>query len=230
MPGFVQYANVAFCPDVIGIDILGMFGMTSIILAGGKSSRLGQNKALQAIEGKSLIQWVVDRLAILSTEIIIATARGEAIPCSSAVRIRTVADIYPGKGPLGGIYSGLIASSSSRAIVVGCDTPFLSVSLLEYMTQICPAFDIVIPRIKNEVEPLCAVYSKNCLAPIQELLERDERQIRKLFSMVKVKYVEDDEINNFDPEHLSFFNINSQDDLDRARKLAVEKRLLPSRS
>jgi molybdopterin-guanine dinucleotide biosynthesis protein A len=198
--------------------------MTSIILAGGKSLRLGRSKALQVIEGNSLIQWVVDRLAILSTEIIIATAHGEAIPCSSTVRIKTVADIYPGKGPLAGIYSGLIASSSSRAIVVGCDTPFLSVSLLEYMTQICSTFDVVVPRIKNKLEPLCAVYSKNCSGPIQELLERDERQIRKLFSMVKVKYVEEDEINRFDPKHLSFFNINNQDDLERARKLAAEKR------
>jgi len=197
--------------------------MTSIILAGGKSSRLGQNKALQVIGGKSLIQWVVDRLAILSTEIIIVTAYGEAIPCSSAVRTKTVADIYPGKGPLVGIYSGLIASSDSRAIVVGCDTPFLSVGLLEYMTQICPTFDVVVPRIKNKLEPLCAVYSMNCLVPIQELLEQDERRIRKLFGMVRVKYVEEDEINSFDREHLSFFNINSQNNLERARKLMAER-------
>jgi molybdopterin-guanine dinucleotide biosynthesis protein A len=197
--------------------------MTSIIIAGGKSLRLGRSKALQVIEGKSLIQWVVDRLAILSTEIIIATAHGEPIPCSSAVRIKTVADIYPGKGPLAGIYSGLIASSSSRAIVVGCDTPFLSISLLEYMTRIRSTFDVVVPRIKNKLEPLCAVYSKNCSGPIQGLLEQDERRIRKLFSIVKVKYVEEDEINRFDPEHLSFFNINTRDDLERARKLAAEK-------
>ena len=201
--------------------------MTSIILAGGKSSRLGRSKALQAIGGKSLVQWVVDHLAILSIEIIIATAHGETIPCSSAVKIKTVADIYPGKGPLVGIYSGLIASSSSWAIVVGCDTPFLSDGLLEYMTQICSTFDVVVPRIKNKLEPLCAVYSKNCSSPIQSLLEQDELRIRNLFSMVKVKYVEEDEINRFDPEHLSFFNINSQADLDRARKLAAEKRWLP---
>jgi molybdopterin-guanine dinucleotide biosynthesis protein A len=197
--------------------------MTSIILAGGKSSRLGRSKALQVIEEKSLIQRVVDRLTILSTEIIIATARGEAIPCSSAVRIKTVADIYPGRGPLAGIHSGLIASSSSQAIVVGCDTPFLSVGLLEYMTQICYTFDVVVPRIKDKLEPLCAVYSKSCLVPIQELLEQDERRIRKLFSMVKVKYIEEHELNRFDPRHLSFFNINSQNDLDRARKLATER-------
>jgi molybdopterin-guanine dinucleotide biosynthesis protein A len=198
--------------------------MTSIILAGGKSSRLGRSKALQVIEGKSLIQWVVDRLTILSTEIIIVTAHGEPVPCSSAVRIKTAADIHPRKGPLVGIYSGLIASSSSRAIAVGCDTPFLSASLLEYMTQICSTFDVVVPRIKNKLEPLCAVYSKNCLVPIQGLLEQDELRIRKIFSMVKVKYIEEDEINRFDPEHLSFFNINNQDDLERARKLAAEKR------
>lgn len=201
--------------------------MTAIILAGGKSSRLGRSKALQVIEGKNLIQWVIDRLATLSTEIIIATAHGEAIPCSSAVRIKTVVDTYPGKGPLVGIYSGLIASSSSRAIVVGCDTPFLSVSLLEYMTKICSKFDVVVPRIKNKLEPLCAVYSKHCSSPIQSLLEQDELRIRKLFSMVRVKYVEEDEINRFDPAHLSFFNINSHADLDRARKLAVDKRWLP---
>jgi len=196
--------------------------MTCIILAGGKSLRLGQSKALQVIEGKSLIQWMIDRLAILSSEIIIATAHGEVIPCSSAVKIRTVADIYPGKGPLAGIHSGLISSSSSRAIVVGCDTPFLSVSLLEYMTQTLADCDVALPRIGEMVEPLCAVYSKNCVAPIQGLLEQNEPRISKLFSMVKVKYVEEDEINSFDPEHLSFFNINSQADLERARKLAAK--------
>lgn len=204
--------------------------MTSIILAGGKSSRLGRNKALQGIGGKSLIQWVVDHLATLSAEIIIATARGEAIPCSSTARIRTVADTHPGKGPLAGIYSGLVASSSSRAIVVGCDTPFLSVSLLQYMTQICSTCDLVIPRIEDKVEPLCAVYSKDCVAPIRELLEQNELKIIELFRMVKVRYIEEDEIDSFDPEHLSFFNINSEADLERARRLATDKGWLSSGS
>ncbi len=198
--------------------------MTSIILAGGKSSRLGRRKPLQAIGGKSLIQWVIDRLAVLSREIIIATAHGEAIPYVSDAKIKTVADIYPEKGPLAGIYSGLIASSSSQAIVVGCDTPFLSVGFLEHMTRISSTFDAVVPRIENEVEPLCAVYSKTCLTHIQELLEQNDLRIDRLFGVVKVRYVEEDEINSFDPEHLSFFNVNNQADLDRARELAAEKR------
>jgi molybdopterin-guanine dinucleotide biosynthesis protein A len=202
--------------------------MTSIILAGGKSSRLGRNKALQVVGGRSLVQWVIDRLAIISTEIIMATAHGEPIPCSSHVPVETVGDIYPEKGPLGGIHSGLTASSSSQAIVVGCDTPFLSVGLLRYMTQICPTCDIVVPRMKEKVEPLCAVYSRNCIAPIQELLKLNELRIIKLFGMVTVRYIEEDEINRFDPEHLSFFNVNSQADLDRARRLATDRRWLPT--
>jgi molybdopterin-guanine dinucleotide biosynthesis protein A len=195
--------------------------MTSIIVAGGKSLRLGRSKLLETIGDKPLIQWVVDRLAAISTEIIIAMGQGEAILCSSAVTIKTVTDVYPGKGPLAGIYSGLMASAHSQAIVVGCDMPFLNVSLLKYMNQTLADCDIALPRIGEMVEPLCAVYSKSCLAPIQQLLEQDERQIRKLFGMVKVRYVEEDEIDKFDPGHLSFFNVNSQDDLERARKLRL---------
>jgi molybdopterin-guanine dinucleotide biosynthesis protein A len=198
--------------------------MTSIVLAGGKSLRLGRNKSMATVSGKSLIQWVIDRLAAISNEIIIATACGEEIPCSSSVRSKTVADIYPGKGPLAGIYSGLIASSSPRAIVVSCDTPFLSVGLLEYMIQRCPGADIVVPRMEEKVEPLCAVYSKDCVNPIRELLEQNLLKIIELYPMVTVRYITQAEIDRFDPEHLSFFNINSQSDLDRARKLADENK------
>lgn len=197
--------------------------MTSIILAGGKSLRLGQNKALQVIQGKSMIQLVADRLTTLSREIIIVTAHGEAIPCSSTVRIKTVADIHPGKGSLVGIYSGLVASSSARAIVVGCDMPFLSIGLLDYMTQVSSTFDVVIPRIRDKLEPLCALYSKICLAPIKELLEQNELKISRLLSTVKVKYVGKEEVDTFDPEHLSFFNVNSRDDLEKARALVAQK-------
>ena len=92
------------------------------------------------------------------------------------------------------------------------------------MIQIGSTYDVVVPMIENKLEPLCAVYSKNCSDPIQRLLEQNERRIDKLFAIVKVKYIEEDEINKFDPEHLSFFNINTTADMERARKLATEKR------
>ena len=99
--------------------------LTSVVLAGGRSARLGADKALQLLRGKPLLQWVVDCLATFSTEIIIATAGGESIPCLCEVPLRHVVDVYPGRGPLGGIFSGLLASSQPTAVVVGCDMPFL---------------------------------------------------------------------------------------------------------
>ena len=195
--------------------------MTAIILAGGKSSRLGRNKALQVLEGKSLVQRVIERLDALSAEIIIVTAGGEPMPCSAAAPIRTVSDIFAGRGPLVGLYSGLMASSCQQAVVVGCDMPFLSVGLLEYMSRISSCFDVVVPRIEDKVEPLCAVYSTNCLPAIRELLDRDELRINRLFNVVKVRYVGEAEINRFDPQHLSFFNVNSRADLIRAGRIAA---------
>lgn len=197
--------------------------MTGIILAGGKGSRLGRSKALQVIGGKSAIQRVVDSLSAVTTRIIVATANGEAIPCSSTAEMITVADIYPGRGPLAGIHSGLTASTSSRAVVVGCDMPFLSPGLLDYMCRVSPGFDAVVPRMDEKVEPLCAVYSRSCLPTMQRLLERHELMINRVFSMVKVRYVGEDEIDRFDPEHLSFFNINSRQDLERAERLLAMK-------
>jgi molybdopterin-guanine dinucleotide biosynthesis protein A len=91
------------------------------------------------------------------------------------------------------------------------------------MTQISSTFDVVVPRIGERVQPLCAVYSKTCLASIHSLLERNELRTSELLHVVKVRYVEENEIDRFDPEHLSLFNINTQADLDEARRLAVEK-------
>lgn len=199
-------------------------GLSSIVLAGGRSSRFGRNKLLETIGGKSIIERVINRLATLSREVIIVTAHGEEIPCPSDSKMKTIADVYPGKGPLVGIYSGLIACSNSRAIVVGADMPFLDVKLLRYMSQLSHAFDVVVPRVKDKLEPLCAIYSKNCLGSIEELLKQNELRINKLFDMVKVRYVEEEEIDKFDPEHLSFFNINTRADLERARQIALQRR------
>lgn len=200
--------------------------LTSIVLAGGRSTRFGRNKLLETVGDKSLIQRVIDRVAILSLEIIIVTAGGEELPCSSDVTIRTTPDAYPGKGPLVGIYSGLMACSNSRALVVGGDMPFLNVNLLRYMSQLCYACDVVVPRAGDKLEPLCAVYSRSCLGYIEKLLKRDELRINKLFDMARVRYLEEEEIDRIDPDHLSFFNVNTPEDLEKAREIALRRGLL----
>jgi molybdopterin-guanine dinucleotide biosynthesis protein A len=190
--------------------------MTSIVLAGGKSLRLGRNKALEEIGGQSLIKRVIERLSPLGNEIIVVTSSSDQLPDLGA---KIVIDSYPGKGNLVGIYSGLKAVASFHALMVGCDMPFLNIALLRHLIALSPGFDVVIPRIDDELEPLHAIYSKNCLAPIEATLDSGKRRIVDFFAFVNVLYIESAEIDKFDPEHLSFFNINSEADLERARTL-----------
>jgi len=191
-----------------------------IVLAGGKGIRLREDKALKTISKRTLLEQVVFRLSLLGGDVPIVIASGRRYPpLAGYPRLRIAGDIYPGKGPLGGIYTGLKASDSFYNLVVACDMPFLNRDLLLYMVEAAIGFDLVVPRLGNLIEPLHAVYTKDCLAPIERLLEKDSLSVRGLFPMVRVRYVEAEEIERFDPEHLSFFNVNTGADLERARGL-----------
>jgi molybdopterin-guanine dinucleotide biosynthesis protein A len=194
---------------------------TSIVLVGGKSARLGRDKVTELIGGKSLLQRVLSRLATFSTDIILVMAQGqEKLLDYFPPKTRIIQDLFPDGGSLGGIYSGLTVSPSFHNLLLACDMPFLNGSLLKYLLEVSPLFDVVVPKVGDSLEPLHAVYSKNCIAPIQKLLEQGNHRIIDFFPQVKVKYVEE-ELNRFDPEHLSFFNINTQNDLDKAQHLIL---------
>ena len=196
-------------------------GISCIVLAGGKSLRLRRNKALEIIGNRNLLQRVVSLLGSFSSDIIIVTATKQSfLQFVDYPKLRIVTDTYPGRGPLGGIYTGLVVSDSFYNLVIACDMPFLNQALLHYMIQISANFDLVVPRLNNMIEPLHAIYSKGCLASIEHLLKQGNLSVRELFNMVRVRYVNDEEINRFDPKHLSFFNINTEADLETARELA----------
>ncbi len=164
---------------------------------------------------------VVSRLIPLGGDMYIVTASERVSPrLSCHHRLKAVADIYRDKGPLGGIYAGLKASGADYNLVVACDMPFLNPDLLGYMLQLAQGFDLVVPRVGEMIEPLHAVYSRACLASVESLLEQGDLQVRRLFPLVKMRYVEAEEIDRFDPRHLSFFNINNEADLARAKDLA----------
>ena len=192
--------------------------VTTIILAGGKNLRLGnvKSKALQPVGGKSLIECVAERVRPLSNQIIIVTSR-EQFNLMAVCRAEILVDLYPGKGPLGGIYTGLLAAHSSHSLVVACDMPFLNTELLGYLIKLSADFDAVIPMLgEGKTEPLHAVYSKNCLDSMKTQLDRNELAIDSIFSTVSVKYVKRAECQRLDPQLLSFFNINDHSDLERA--------------
>ena len=194
---------------------------SGIILAGGKSLRLGYDKVLETVGNRSLLQQVIGRVSSVSSDVIIVTANGLTIPRPiDYPKLRIVTDSYPGKGPLGGIFTGLAVSTSFYNLVVASDMPFLNQALLRYMKQLSANFDLVVPRLGNLAEPLHAVYAKSCLAPIEQMIKQDKLRVNQLFRLVKTRYVEAEEIERFDPEHLSFFNVNTRADLAMARKLA----------
>ncbi len=200
--------------------------ISCVVLAGGKSSRLGKHKALVEINGETLLQRVVSSLSFLDSNIIIVIARGQPLPkIAGHSKLKIVTDAYAGKGPLVGIYSGLLASDSFYNFVVACDMPLLNPDLLLYMLQVSTGFDLVIPRVNSMVEPLHAVYSRNCLRLIESLLEQGSLKIDRLLGLIKVRYVEAGEIDRFDQQHLSFFNINTEADLAKARELINKERI-----
>ncbi len=183
--------------------------------------RLGYDKALETVGNKSLLQRVISCVSPLSSDIILVTARElTTLQSIDYPKLRVVTDIYPGKGPLVGIYTGLVTSTLFYNLVVASDMPFLNQALLRYMIQLSTNFDIVVPRVGNLVEPLHAVYTKSCSAPIEQIIKQGKLSVNKLFSLVRVRYVEAEEIERFDPKHISFFNINTKADLEKARELA----------
>jgi molybdopterin-guanine dinucleotide biosynthesis protein A len=195
--------------------------VTSIVLAGGKSLRLGKSKALEIAGGKSLIERVIQQLKQLSSHVLIATSR-EQSDLLVAIDAEILVDIYPNKGPLGGIYTGLMASQCSHNIVVACDMPFLNTELLRYMVELSRDFDAVVPRLSmGTLEPLHAIYSKACLDSIRTQLDSGQLRVDSFLSEVRVRYVERPECQRLDPQLLSFFNINYQSDLERAIVLAT---------
>ena len=205
--------------------------ISCIVLAGGKGLRLGRDKTVETVGNTSLLERVVSYLSLFNSDIIIVAASKQYLPqVSGYPKLRIAVDIYPGKGPLGGVFTGLVALQSLYNLVVACDMPFLNQALLRYMIGLADGFDLVVPRLGDMIEPLHAVYSKGCLGPMENLIKQDKLQISNLLTLVKVRYVEAQEIERFDPEHLSFFNINTEEDLEKARKIAEKGRLGTSQS
>lgn len=193
-----------------------MFDISVAVLTGGKSQRLGADKVLLRLHGEWLLESILNSLATLSNDLFIV---GNPRPEFATLAVRNVPDDPPGRGPLGGIYAGLRAMRHERGLFVACDMPMLNLPLLRYMILLSADYDAVIPAIGDLIEPLHAIYSRACIHPIAELLQRGEMRVASVLPSVRVRRVAESEIDVFDPQHLSFFNINTAADLELAQRL-----------
>lgn len=197
-----------------------MFEVGGIVLAGGRSSRMGTDKAQLAVAGRTLLQRAIDGLAAITDHVWVVTDGRAPYPVElPAGRIDFVADQVPGAGALGGIYSGLAASDRAFNLAVACDMPFLHPALLRYLVSLAPGYDLVLPVIEGGQEPLHAVYGRGCLAPMAERIQRGQYKVIGFVDSVRVRLVDETEAARHDPTLRSFRNCNTPEDLAEARRL-----------
>lgn len=185
-------------------------GVTGVILAGGKSSRFGKNKAFVEIDGIRLIERVVSKLdSVFDRLVIISNTPREYAYLGLPVYV----DLIKGLGPIGGIYTGLEAIEEDAGFFVACDMPFMNGQLIRYIVGVRDDFDAVVPKIDWMMEPLHALYTKRCLPAIKKMIDSRIYQTARSFQMIHVRFVEEEEIRKFDPDLKSFLNINRPDEL-----------------
>jgi len=184
-------------------------GVTGVILAGGKSSRMGSNKALLPYRGGRFVEAIHRQLANIFAEVLMVTNNPEQyefLPC------RKVPDLHAGMGVLAGIHSGLYHSSSPAIFVVACDMPYLVDELIRHLAGRADAGGVLIPESPGGLEPLHAVYGKGCLAAIEATLLSGQRKIVSFFDRANVSRMNQEQVALFDPVFESFININTPSD------------------
>jgi len=184
--------------------------LTGIILSGGKSIRMGQNKPFIEIEGVPIISRTHSLFEKIFEEVIIVTNQKDLYRMFNA---KIYEDLLANGGVAGGLYTGLFFSSFRYSFCVASDMPFLKEPVIEYLIKNTEDYDVVVPRTKDGLHPLHAIYSKNCLEPIRKIIEDKSYRIIDFYQKMRIKIIDEDEIISLDPRRESFININTPEEL-----------------
>jgi len=193
--------------------------VSAVVLAGGQSRRLGQDKASALLGGVPLLQHVLDRLNGVATDISVVCRPGQVLPALDGKEVTSVFDRYAGAGPLGGLYAGLETALYQRVIALGCDTPFVSPALLRRLLERISDHDAAVPVVCGQPQPLCAVYTKAALRPARARIEAGKLRLTDLLDDLDTYLMVEAEWRPIDPEGLSFTNLNTAADFERAERL-----------
>lgn len=181
----------------------------AIILAGGKSSRLGREKAFLPWQGSTFIETLAAKLKDICHDVLlVATPQHEF----TSLPARVVHDVLPGKNSLGGLYAGLLQSNQPVNFVCACDMPLLLPALVRDLIHKRGEFDAVVPFAHDRLQPLCAVYTKACLPFIEQQLQQNQLRMTAWLAQARVRIVPEAELRGIDPTLQSFFNVNTEED------------------
>jgi molybdopterin-guanine dinucleotide biosynthesis protein A len=193
-----------------------------ILLCGGKSRRMGQDKGSMNLNGKPMIIHVIKNLISVADEVVVVLRDKNQVEDYSKIfeqlqsnrsKLHIFTDTFEDKGPLAGILTGLENIKSDKAMVVPCDSPFVSEyfvnKIFQYSSE--PEFDAFVPRWPDgKLEPLHSIYKKDLKSNILKLLKRDIRDVKSLIMELNVKYID---VDSLDDTGRNFFNINRMDDI-----------------
>jgi molybdopterin-guanine dinucleotide biosynthesis protein A len=194
-----------------------MIPCTGVILSGGLNTRMaGRNKAFLTIDGQSFLDRITAAVTACCDEALLVTREPERYAKRA---IRVVTDILPVRSALTGIHAGLVNMHADYGVFVGCDTPLIQTGVLRTLLEAVAAdIDIIVPSSGTYFQPLCAVYAKRCAPVIEDQLRRGDMKIANLFARMRVKRIPYEDFRDRDERLVSFFNINTEDDLKRARE------------
>ncbi|MGH8071147.1 MAG: molybdenum cofactor guanylyltransferase [Candidatus Entotheonellia bacterium] len=193
--------------------------VTGIILAGGKSRRMGQDKAFLPFGKGQLIERVIEVIQQVTADIILITNTPEQY---QRFGLPMFADVIPDAGSLGGIYTGLVSAKTPSSLCLACDMPFVKPDFLRFLCDTADQADVVIPRNAEDFQPLCAVYSQACREPIRQRIEAGRLKITGFFDHVRVRVIEGDLLARYDPHDVMFFNANTPEEYEQARRMLGE--------
>jgi molybdopterin-guanine dinucleotide biosynthesis protein A len=190
-----------------------------VILAGGRSRRMGRNKALMRLGDAAIIEHVIRLMRRVTADVLIISNTPDLY---QPFGLPVYTDIITEAGALSGLHAGLTYARYDAVVCVGCDMPLLQPELLSYLVEIAGEYDAVVPYINeaDEAAPifqtLSAVYSKRCLPVVNQMLAEGELRLHALYKRISVRTVSPEEWRVFDPHGLSFFNINTPEDFEKA--------------
>lgn len=191
-----------------------MINKTLAILAGGKSSRMNyNNKALLSYKEKRFIEHIIEAGKDYKEVIIISNNLEEY----KGFNLRIVEDIYKGNGPLSGIHSALINSTTDKVLCIACDMPLITKETLNIIGNYQEEYDVLVPKVSERLQPLCGVYSKNIISKIEEAIKENNNKLQLLIRTLNLKIIEGDINSKFIEQ--DFLNINTEKEYKELEEL-----------
>ena len=195
---------------------------SAVVLAGGRSARMGRPKAALAFGAQTILERIVGELASGFAQVVIVAAPAEAESLRPSIREKALVihdeTAYP--GPLDALRRGLEAAAHEAVFACSCDLPMLDAGLARALCAMLDGYDAAIPRVGGKLEPLCAAYHRRCAAALSELAGRGVMRVREITRLVNAKIVDAAELRRFDPELRSFLNVNTPEEYQKALRLA----------